>query len=199
MARSTCLVVFWIALVLWISSLVSAAVAAMNVFPTLSPERLPLRLDAYPDFPVEEHPRLAAGVIMNGVFATVDVIQLIAIPVVLVTLGLQVTVFRARRRTWSNAVRVIAVALATAGFAWHATQLAPTMNRSLRAFWQAAEAGDVEAAAAHRAEFNRLHPSADAILRLELILLLVGVAASAVAVSPPADRPRLETPELAAS
>jgi hypothetical protein len=76
--------------------------------------------------------------------------------------------------------------------------LAPNMNRELRAYWAAAEAGDVEQAQAHRAAFNADHPRADALLRLNLLLLVVAAVSSAAAFTPdPSKRTGLQAPELA--
>jgi hypothetical protein len=176
-----CNVLHWFGLILWISALVSAAVAAMNVFGTL--DKMSLTLERYAAFPAEDHARLAAGHIMEGVFFTVDLLQFIAAPLVVITLLLQLTVFRMRWRRPANLVRVIALIIAGGLFAYHATMIAPTMNRELRAFWAAAEAGDVDEANAHRAAFNAYHPTADAMLRLNLLLVMLGAGASAVALS----------------
>lgn len=195
-----CLAVYWLALIGWISALVSAAVSAMNVFPGM--DRLPLRLEQFPDYPVAEHPRLAAGKLMDGVFFTVDLLQFAAAPLVLITLAVQLLVFRLPLRRPANVIRTMCIVIAAGLFAYHATSVAPKMNHALRAFWAAAEAGEVTAAQSHRATFNEYHPTADTLLRLELLLLLAAAVASAAALSPAAARPgntsssKLETPEL---
>jgi hypothetical protein len=195
--RAICLVIYWLALTLWISALVSAAVAAMNVFPTMTAERLPLRLDEYAALPTTEHPRIAAGVVMNGVFATIDVMQFIAIPIALLALVAQLTIFATPGRRAADWIRTGAAFAAAGLFAYHASSLAPKMNHALNAFWSAAKAGDIEAARTERAAFNELHPTADAILRADLLLLLVAAGASAIALAPVTRMPRLEIPELA--
>jgi hypothetical protein len=197
-ALRLCHIVFWLGLVLWISALVSAAVAAMNVFPGM--DRLPLTLDAYTAYPSDEHPRLAAGMLMEGVFVTVDLLQLAAAPLVLAALLAHHVVFRLKWRRPAHLVRAACILAAAGMLAWHVTVLAPRMNRALHRFHEAAAAGDVATARGHRAAFNTDHPTADAILRLELGLLIVAAAASAVGLGPALhpreagaglDRPRL--------
>ena len=189
--------VYWLALILWISALISAAVAAMNVFGSLND--MPLELEQYGAYPAAEHPRLAAGRIMEGVFFLVDLLQFIAVPLVAAALIAQVTIFRLSLKRPANTIRTACIVLAAGIFAYHAIMLAPGMNRELRAYWAAAEAGQVEQAHAHRTAFNADHPRADALLRLNLVLLLVAAASSAAAFSPTGGRRagHLQTPHLA--
>ena len=188
---------YWLALILWISALISAGVAAMNVFGVL--DGMPLRLEQYAAFPAGEHPRLAASRIMEGVFFLVDVLQFIAIPLALLALIAQLAFFHVPLKRISNIIRSAAIVIAAALFAYHATMVAPKMNGELRAFWAAAEAGQIDEATAHRSAFNAYHPTADAILRLNLLLLLIAAAASAAAFTAMPDRgdSRLEPPRLA--
>jgi len=179
-------IVYWLALILWIGALVSAGVAAMNVFGTL--DGMPLRLEQYATYPAGAHPRLAAGHIMEGVFFLVDVLQFIAIPLALLSLIAQFMLFHVPIRRISNIVRAAGIVIAAGLFACHATLVAPKMNGELRAFWAAAEAGQIDEATAHRDAFNAYHPTANAILRLNLLVLLLAAAASAAAFTPTTDR-----------
>jgi hypothetical protein len=194
-----CLSLYWLALVGWISALVSAAISAMNVFPTL--DAVPVILTDHAGFPAEEHGRLVAGRIMDGVFFAVDLLQIGAAPLAVVTLLLQIFVFRLPLRAPSNVIRLVCVLGAAALFAFHATMLAPTMNRELRQFWAAAADGDVEEAATRRAAFNELHPTARTIQQINLLLLIGAVIASAAALTPAPSTTRssIETPDLARS
>ncbi|MDY7109734.1 MAG: hypothetical protein SYC29_13950 [Planctomycetota bacterium] len=187
---------YWLALIVWSAALISAGVAAMNVFGTL--DAMPLELQRYAAYPVDEHPRLAAGHIMEGVFFLVDVLQFIAAPITVLALIAQFVFFRVPFRRLSNILRAAALVIAAGLFAYHATMVAPEMNRELRLFWSAAEAGRIEEAAEHRRAFNACHPTADAILRLNLLLLLIAAGASAVALTPAPDRRDsfLEPPRL---
>ncbi|MBT8485724.1 MAG: hypothetical protein HKO59_02380 [Phycisphaerales bacterium] len=196
----SCLVAYWLGLVLWASGLISAAVAAMNVFPQL--DAMPLALTEFAGYPVGEHPRIAAGHIMEGVFFLVDVMQMVAAPAVLLLLLTQLTIFRFPRRPVANVLRVTLLLAAAGLFGYHALRLAPPMNSALRGYWAAAASGDVETAHAQRAAFAALHPRADTILRLDLLLVLGAIAASAVALAPAApaspagSRAGLESPSL---
>lgn len=187
-------VVYWTALVLWVSALVSAGIAAMNVFGTLVDA--PIAWERYAAYPGAEHGRLAAGHVMEGVFFTVDLVQFAAIPLVLLTLGAQLMGLRMPLRRPANLLRCACLVTAAGLFAYHALALAPRMNRELRAHWTAAEAGDVAAATAHRTQFNALHPVADTLLRANLVLTLIAVAASAAAFTRTAAPTRPEPGEL---
>ncbi|MCP3906154.1 MAG: hypothetical protein GY715_21225 [Planctomycetes bacterium] len=194
---SFCNVIHAFALILWIAALVSAAVAAMNVFPIT--DSMSFVLERYAAYPADEHGRIAAGRIMEGVFFTVDMLQFVAAPLALLTLLAQLTVFRGPWRRPAHLVRGACIVLAAALFAGHAMMLAPKMNADLRAFWEAAEAGDVDRAHEHRAAFNRRHPKADIILRVNLLLVAAAAVAGTVGLRamPGAPREReLDPPRL---
>jgi len=193
-----CNVIHAFALILWIAALVSAAVAAMNVFPIT--DSMDLVLERYANYPVEEHRRIAAGQIMDGVFFTVDLLQFVAAPLALLTLLAQFTVFRvpgsAPWRRPTHLLRGACIVLAAALFAGHAMLLAPKMNADLRAYWTAAEAGDVETAREHRASFNRRHPKADMILRADLLLVVAAAVAGTIALGSASPRAGVDPPRL---
>jgi hypothetical protein len=188
-------IVYWLALIVWISALISAGVSAMNVFTVLDQDNLPLQIDRYGGFPVEEHPRLAASHVMEPVFATVDLLQFAAVPLMLTTLVLQFAVFKMSARRISNMLRIFLLVVAATGFTYHAVALAPPMNSLLRQWWTAAEAGDVAGSEAIRRQFDQWHGKADLILRLNLFFLLGAAGASAVAFTPVTDR-KFEQPRL---
>ncbi len=191
-----CNAVYWVSLAVWLAALVAAGVAAANVFGTLG--ETPLRLEQYAAYPAQEHPRLAAGLIMEGVFFTVDLIQFVAIPLTVLMLVAQLSVFGMPLKSVPNLGRALCIVIAAGMFVFHATAVAPTMNRQLRAYWAAAETGDIALAREHQAAFNEDHPTAEAILRINLILLVVAVGASAAAGPPPAKPAvsRLQEPGL---
>lgn len=193
-----CNIVYWIGLLLWCAALISAGVSAMNVFTVLTPDNLPLSVERYADFPREMHPRLVASHVMEPVFTTVDVMQFIAIPLVVLTLALQVTLFRMRLRRPANAFRAVTIVAAAVLFGYHVTSIAPVMNGLLRDWWSAAQAGDVAEAERVRAQFNSYHTTADNLLKINLFIVISAVGASAVAFSPPVKSTRtIETPALA--
>lgn len=197
-ASRICDVAYWIALTGWFAALAAAGIAAMSVFGTLP--AMDVALGDFPSHPPQEHGRLAAGAVMQNVFFSVDVIQFAVAPVVVITLLAQVLVLGDSLRRWSNVGRALCIVAAASLFAYHVAAIAPVMNRHWRAFWDAAKAGDTERAAGERAAFNRLHPRADAVLRVNVVLLSVSIGLSAVALRPPLPRrppSALETPRLA--
>ena len=191
------LIIYWLGLMFWVGSLMTAGIAAMNTFGTL-PD-LGVRLDSYSDYPRAEHGRLAAGIVMERNFFVVDVIQMLVVPLVIVTLLVQFFGFGMRLRKPANAIRAVCLLLAAGLFAFYAFSLAPRMNRELRMYWSEAEAGELEQAEIHRANFDRDHPQAELIMTTNLFLLIVGVSASAAAFVEPVKSPKtsnLEPPEL---
>ena len=191
------LIIYWLGLMLWVGSLMTAGIAAMNTFGTL-PD-LGVRLDSYADYPSAEHGRLAAGMVMERNFFVVDVIQMLVVPLVIVTLLVQLFGFGMRLRRPANAIRTVSLLLAAGLFALYAFSLAPRMNRELRMYWSEAEAGQLEQAEIHRTKFERDHPRAESIMTINLFLLILGVGASAVAFvesSKPPKISNLETPKL---
>jgi len=183
-ATGAMLIVYWLGLTVWITAIGSAGIAAMAVFGTLGDERVPVQLDDYAAYPQAEHGRLLAGQIMDRVFAVVDRTQLVCAAIVVITLLAQLVSRRFPRRPISNVVRTITIAAAAVIVSAHVLAIAPPMNAELGAYRAAAATGDTELAAEHRAAFNQLHPVAEQLLRAELGLLLVAVAASALALRP---------------
>lgn len=183
-AKAIC-ALYWFGLVFWISAIISAAIAAMNVFPTLKKlNETGLQVAQYSEYPAEDHWRFAAGRIMDGVFFAGDLLQFIAAPVVVVTLLLQFGPVRMKLTRLANIIRLAVLLIAAGLFGYYATRLAPPMNALLREQWAFAEAGEIEKADAARSAFNDLHGRANTILYVNLGLLLVGVAASGAAFTP---------------
>ena len=134
---------------------------------------------------------------MEGVFFVVDLVQFVVIPLVVVTLLLQLTIFRMPLKRPANAIRTFCVLVATVLFAFHASVLAPSMNRELRAYWKAAQADEIEQAQSHLAMFNEKHPTANMLLQTNLVLVLVAIASTASALGPVSNRRRhFESPAL---
>ncbi len=195
-----CNTVYWLALTIWVSVLVAAAIAAATTFTVLP--NLGLTLDAFSALPAADHGRIAAGKVMEPIFTLVDVVQAGAAAVVLLTVVVQWLAFRCSLRRFANVVRVAAITIAAGLFAWRAATLSPAMNRELRGYWSAAEAGEVAQAAGHRAAFDGMHPRASDLFSATLGLLVIAVVASPSALAvPPVKRvhppgPVLETPAL---
>ena len=199
-----CNAVYWLALAVWLALLVSAGVSAVAVFTTLG--EMDLSLSQYRDFQPDQsdvpyaHAHLAAGHILEPVFTLVDFAQFAVIPLLIITLAIQLTVFKLAVRRPANLIRMTCIVIASGLFAIHAFTRAPQMNRDLHAYWVAAQQGDVATALDHREAFNRRHPTAEAVLNVTLLLVVVATVASAIAMTP--DLPRghasaLQTPYLA--
>ncbi len=189
-----CLAVYWLSLAAWLAALVTAAVSAAQVFGNLPGMSLTLqRFAAYPD---QEHGRLAAGLVMAEIFFTADVVQMVAAPLTLVALGLQLTVMGLPWRRPANLLRGGLVVLAAGLFGFYAVAMAPGLNRTLRRYWEAAEAGDTTEAMMLHKQFGIDHGVAEMILTTNLLLVAGAIVASAIALAP-VTAPRLETPDLA--
>ena len=199
-----CNAVYWLALAVWLSVLVTAGVSAVAVFTTLG--EMDVSLSAFAAFEPDEsvvpnaHAHLAAGHVLEPVFTLVDFVQFAVIPLMLFTLIAQFTVFKQKIRRPANLIRTGCIVIATGLFAFHALGTAPQMNRDLKAYWDAAKDGDLTAALQHRAAFNRRHPTAEAVLQSNLLLVLLATFASAMAMTPALPQRRtseMQTPHLA--
>lgn len=198
--RPICDAVYWLALCLWTAALISAGAAAAFVFATLP--RLGVSLDRFTRFNVEGEPeahgRIAAGMVLEKVFTASDFAQVVFGPIVALMLAIQVVVFGESWRRPANVIRALAIGLAIVTAFLHIFFQAPAMNRELRAYWAAAETGDVDGALRHRARFDASHPRAELALQSNTALLLITIAASAAAARPrpAASAGSLETPAL---
>lgn len=197
-------VLWWLAIGIWFAMIVTAGIAAAFVFGNLKPTGLVL-----PDHPVSEalHWRYAAGRVMIDVFFTVDIGQAVAATLGTVAIVGMAIGAPALRRRWSFRVQVLAFLIAIASFASYATMLAPSMNRTLRDQWAAAEAGDEVEAERLRAIFDDGHQASRGRLNLTFAGILVAGAAAAVGAAPRGDEAggpdasdsRLEPPRLRSS
>ncbi len=199
-----CNAMYWLALAVWLAVLVTAGVSAIAVFTTLG--EMDVSLSAYAAFEPDEsdvpnaHAHLAAGHVLEPVFTLVDFVQFAMIPLMLITLVAQFTVFKQKIRRPANLIRTGCIVIAAGLFAFHALGRAPQMNRDLHAYWKAAQLGDLTTALEHRAAFNRRHPTAEAVLNATFLLVVVATFASAVAMTPALPERRtseLQTPHLA--
>ena len=190
-----CLVVYWLSLVVWLAALAAAGLCAVHTFEKL--QATPLVLERFATYPAQEHGTIAAGLVMADLFVTVDFVQFAVIPAALIMLGLQLTVFSLPARRPSNLIRLGCLVLAAGLFAYYAVAVAPPLNGALRVYWDAAAAGDLEAAGQGRDLVAAYHSTAHVVLQLNLALVTGAVAASAVALGPSAQRKRgLPEPQL---
>jgi len=192
-ARPLCNTVYWFALTTWIAVIVAAGVAAGFTFTVLP--ALGLTIESYSALPASEHGQLAAGKVMEPLFAFVDIVQIAMAFVVVLAVVVQVWPLRYALRRVLNAIRVVAILVAVGLLAYRAITLTPEMNRELRAYWSAAEAGDVEKAQTHREAFTIRHPRASDLFSATLATLVVALLVSPAALAaPPRTRPEPAPP-----
>jgi hypothetical protein len=172
---------YWLGLIVWIAAIITVAIAAMNTFATLPDADLGVRLESFAAYPAEHHGRLAAGMVMERNFFAADVMQMVAIPVVVIALLAQVAFLGMSLRRPANLIRCICLLGAAGVFAFYAFTMAPRMNGELRAYWDAARAGDMAQAESHRDAFDADHPRAELVLKINLILAVIGAGASTAA------------------
>lgn len=141
---------------LWLGSLLMGAVVAAVIFPTM--RELDPSFSIFSAF-TGNHADLGAGFIQARVFYAVDLVQFVGAFVGGITLALSI----ALRRVWSrptSLVRSVVFVCAVLMFSYQFFVLAPRMDENAKAYWQAAEAGDTEAAIKARDVFSADHPVA---------------------------------------
>lgn len=199
-----CNMVYFLALAIWLSVLVSAGIAAGSAFGVLN--KMDISIAKYSEFLPDEavipnaHSNLAAGHVLEPVFFITSAAQFVAIPLVLLTLAVQLLVFKQYKNKSSNIIRTVCIIISAGLFAYHAFAITPLMNRDLRNYWQSAEAGDIQAAITHRQGLLSRHDTATNILTSTLLLVLIATAASAATMTPLLIRQtasNLQTPQLA--
>lgn len=191
---------YWLALAIWFSVLVSAGVSAMSAFTALPDDELGLRLERFAAYDETRHGQIAAGKVMEPIFTFVDVMQLTMGAIVLVTLIAQMTVFGMSWKRPANMIRIVCVVVASGLFLFRAMTIQPEMNQDLRTYWEAAKTGDVETASAAQGSFEAAHRRARPLFDATLLVLVVGIVASAAAFTVPSTTSSrsdsLEPPDL---
>lgn len=154
------------ALALWLGGLAMTGVLAAIIFPTM--KELDPSLPAYAPYE-GEHWRIAAGKVANTGFLVIDAVGIGALLVSLAMLG-ALGLWR-----WldfskpATILRLVALGAAIATMAWSLGVLRPRMQENLTAFWQAARAGDNEAADRHQAAFSADHPRASLTMTVQFV------------------------------
>lgn len=188
---------YWLGLTIWASMLASAGVAATSVFTVLP--RAGVTIEKFASYDHAAHGRIAAGMVMDPIFAFVDLGQLAGMIMAIAGFAVMAAKSRLPLRRPSGIIMAAGLLIASLLFVGRAVTLTPAMNRELRSYWKAAEAGDTPAAAARQAKFDGMHPMASKLFNATLVALLATVAASAVAMDRPASAAGsgLESPSLA--
>lgn len=158
-----------------------AGAGAAIAFPTM--KAIEPTLGAYPLYS-EPHWRLAAGHVAAKLFFVSDVVQLVCAPVAGLALVLLVL---GRLVPWPSrlmAARLVVFTLLMAILSYRFFLLAPRMDRELALYRAAAQAGEMEPAAAHLAAFNADHPTASNVMvatfGLGAAAMALGIAGSVV-------------------
>ena len=177
-ATAVCDTLHLTALAIWLGALMTGAISASIVFPTL--RRLNPRLPDFESF-TGEHWKIAAGQVQQPVFTWADIIQLAMAGVVFFTLGLRLVGFgvaQAPRRS-ATVVRTLAVSAAVVMFAYNLLVLAPRMYPHLKQYWALAREGQTQQAQAEADLFGEDHPTATRILSGTAACVLTAFVAGA--------------------
>jgi uncharacterized membrane protein YhaH (DUF805 family) len=163
---------------LWLGALLMSGATAATVFPTM--RGLDPRLPGFIALP-GEHASIAGGQVMARVFVLTDAVALLCF--VLAAATLAAARWRAWRRLGMAQAGILAALLCT--IAVQRASLAPRMRAEMTAYWDAAAAGDLDAAQRHRAAFDAAHPLASRLMGLQAGLLAVAVAAACIGLAHP--------------
>ncbi len=172
--QKVCESVHFVALAVWLGSLVMAGAVAAQVFPLL--RAMDARVPDHPGFTGEQW-LIVGGRVGDMVFTTSDFIQFFAVLIAVFTLVVSIGVFKLSARRISTLVRAVALGGSLLVVAYQLLVLGPTMQHELRAYWSAAQGGDNESAQLHREAFDALHPRATWALAgssLAVLITLVG-------------------------
>lgn len=164
------------ALGLWLGALVTAGITAAVIFPTM--RDLDPALPAYAAY-TGSHADLAAGFVQNKVFYAVDIVQFACATLALVSLLLMLTLGKLVIPRWSTAIRMVALGAALLITSYWLMMLAPQMQTDVRAYWSAAQAGDLETASTAKAAFDRSHPLASNLFKSTALAVAVALVAGA--------------------
>jgi hypothetical protein len=161
--------------ILWFTALVGAGLGAAVVFPALKPLNPQL-----PDFAAYtgEHWRIAAGHVGNRLFAISDAFQL-ACPIVCTLLLVPAVLGSRADGDGSRAklgvlgiARLLLLAIAVVLGLYQSLILGPHMRETIEAFWAAARAGNMEAAAPLQSAFDADHPKARFVMESSALAVL---------------------------
>jgi hypothetical protein len=158
---------------LWAGMLAMSGVSAALIFPMMK------RLDpALPEFAAYtgDHWMIAAGMIAARQFSLLAWAESV---LALIAVGSLMGLVASTRGGLSHGLvlRCVAVGGATAVLLYQSFVLQTRMDGHMLAHWNAARAGDNEAALTHKDAFTADHPLASGLMQARLGLLLAGLAA----------------------
>lgn len=169
-ARYICQGVHLAAVALWLGATIMTGVAAAIAFPTM--RDLAPTLPDFADYPTD-HWMIAAGTVMNKVFAILDYASVALAIIAAQALVVAAMPCRLRLSAPTSIVRMLALGGALASLAYSLFFLRPDMNTHLRDFHDHALAGRISEADTARAAFDALHPAASNALSVIAIALLI--------------------------
>jgi hypothetical protein len=167
------------ALGVWSGALFGAGVAAAVAFPTM--RGLEPTLATYPGY-TGEHWMLAAGRVAARVFLVTDAVQFAC--AVLTVGGFALAAAAGPKlRSWLRFLRATALGIAFLLVSFHLLIQGPRMDRDLRAYWDAAAAGDNATAATHQQAFSDQHTTASSVMTATFVATLATMALGVWSVS----------------
>ncbi|USN99592.1 MAG: hypothetical protein H6810_02700 [Phycisphaeraceae bacterium] len=197
---------------LWLGSLVMSAATAGLLFGTMR------SLDpSFGFFSAYTGPQsdLGAGYIQNRIFLAGDVMQFIGATGSLAATIALIGFCGLSLRRVSTGIRVFALGAAMALVSYHLFVLVPRMQTNAHAYWEAARAGEMDAATTAYDAFQADHPTArnEMLATTVVVALMLGAGAWSAATTGRPDEPitrddrsprarpasRLEEPKLARS
>ncbi len=158
------------------------AAAAAVLFPTI--KQLDPTLASFAEYPTD-HWRIVAGQPANMLFQICDALSLGLLAVAALTLALRISVRPRFQPSASGVVRIIALIALLAATAYGAFVLDARMNKTARAFWAAAEQGQVDEADRLRDAFAADHPKSTVAMTVRLSFALVAMGAGLWNALPP--------------
>jgi len=202
LGRKLCEGAHAVTLAVWLGALVMAAIVVAGVFPMM--RELAPTVGTYAAYPSEHHPVIVAGHVGEYVFTALAAVQFTGVLISALTLIAAGWTLGMPVRRVSTMLRACGIGLAAMCVSAQLFWLDPRMNAELRAFWSAAEQGQVDQAERHRAAFQRMHPLASNLLAGSAIGVVLAIGAQVFSLGADArssraggDQPGLEEPRLA--
>lgn len=165
---------------LWLGSLVMTGVAAAVIFPIT--RELNPQLPDFTEF-TGPHWRIAAGTVAAKIFLISDAIQLGCIIICGLTLGAVVITAEGWQRPIATSIRLIALFCAVGLLTYSFAFLGPRMNTNMVNYWDAARAGENDAAKSNQLAFDKDHPTATKVMIGSFLCALLVTSSGALSVA----------------
>ncbi len=169
-----------VALTLWLGVLATAAFNAAIIFPNIRDMHAIVPGLALPE---DEHWKYIAGKVQFKVFAMSDWVQLACAAVVVALTVLQSLRERGQLiglLLWR--ARLVITIVSAALLAYYLFAFMPDVRHQLSTMWSALDKGDLNAAKAAQAAFDKGHPTSSKMLSVMLLLTLANMVLTAVSI-----------------